>query len=148
MPQSASNFSWNPTTDLTNYTSLHPIASPQVTTTYTLTTSDPNCTSTATAAVSIIDCKLMDADAASSEAHIYPNPGDTEIRIELMTESADDASILLTVTNLEGKNLIQKNVMSRNGKAEAVIDVSELASGSYLLIVDGSEQAIPFVVSH
>ena len=80
------------------------------------------------------------APASAENIKLYPNPSAGQLQV---TGLPVDAPVLLTVTDLSGKPIIGR----RTGQGNALLDISRLAPGEYILTITGtgSRQSLPFV---
>lgn len=138
-------YSWAPAATLNNPNIQNPIASPSVTTTYTLTTycydtlnHDTCCQASATETVVVnSSCCRQGASSQINESGInmFPNPAGEKVTIELNQEIADGE--ILIYDNL-GRMVRSQKLKGANGLIS--IDLSGIAKGTYLLQVkDGDE---------
>lgn len=140
-------YRWTPTTGLNNANIANPCASPNQTTTYTLTiyavnhiTMDTCCTSKSTVKVTkTANCCRMAGQhqESSAEAHfsIYPNPTSSVLNVEI-GQSLQSGQI--EVYDINGKLILQ-----RSGITEGIqsIDISGNPKGVYFVKVkDGYSQ--------
>lgn len=72
--------------------------------------------------------QLANPNFSASDVVMYPNPANAEVVINL--GSSGELLKTLSVTDISGKVVIQKNNLS---DAEAVVNVSDLAAGVYLV---------------
>ncbi len=117
-------YSWSPSADLSCASCSNPIASPTVTTTYSVTVSDANnCSATDAINVTVDPC-LGISSVGANEFAVFPNPANAEVTIvssEVMKE--------LALRNLLGETIIRK---PENAK-QSTLDLSGLASGVYII---------------
>ncbi|MCF8256405.1 MAG: M28 family peptidase [Flavobacteriales bacterium] len=83
-----------------------------------------------------------------AEVRIYPNP--TGGLLSLETGSVHAFRTRAEVYDLSGRQLLRKVMEFGNGSSVAVLDVSDLANGSYMLVLDSGEGSVSrsFVVEH
>ena len=76
-----------------------------------------------------------------SNIRIYPNPASNQL---LVSGLEQDGSTILTVMDISGKRLLSRKA---DAQSNYTIDISQLAPGNYLLIINGSkkQQSIPFI---
>ncbi|PLW92997.1 MAG: hypothetical protein C0592_07930 [Marinilabiliales bacterium] len=77
-------------------------------------------------------CPLTGIDKDGSQIYIYPNPASEELHVEL-TEMADFS---IQISDMQGKVLFADQYKAKNA---LVLDVSEYASGMYILGVHGDD---------
>jgi hypothetical protein len=137
------NYSWSPTTGLSNATIANPVANPTSTTAYTVTLNTGSCTSTSTVNVAVSVCTNLEELVEKSNADIFPNPVNDELNINIV-----DASSLanLKIIDLLG-NLVFTDVLhSTNNK----INIAHLSSGTYFvnIISNGKNQTQKIMIFH
>lgn len=75
----------------------------------------------------------IDEDFAKSEIlNVYPNPASEVVNVTFVNT---EESTTLSVYNLAGKELINKNIVSNGGLSQQKIDVSHLSKGTYILML-------------
>jgi hypothetical protein len=133
-------YSWAPSSSLNNASLAQPTASPSTTTTYTVTVSGSNCTTSSDAVVltrvlgTCCPPKSLSSDGEEfnqSMISIFPNPSsDGLINIELDTEVDILGSI--DVYDMLGKHLITEKLVKNKHR----IDVSTYGSGYYTIVIN------------
>jgi hypothetical protein len=99
------NYSWQPTTGLTNSNISAPYASPATTTVYTLTVSDINgCVGSDELVVQVDSC-LGISETGNSKISIllYPNPFSESVTISLISDSSISKSLSFEMIDVLGK---------------------------------------------
>jgi hypothetical protein len=143
-------YSWSPATGLNTTTGNTVVASPTITTTYTLCAYAYNlragtcitaCCSTCaviTVSVSSICCRITGIEelSGSSEIQVFPNPAKNVLNVDLGRKSGETTVGLYDVT---GKMIMETKVT--DGKLN--INTAAYTRGIYLLkIYDGNNKAI------
>lgn len=72
------------------------------------------------------------------KTNAYPNPTNNFITIEFQNSSITDQNKQITVFDLQGRILIERNVNNN----QEVIDFTNLSAGTYLLIVNQNKEQI------
>ena len=83
---------------------------------------------------------IQNATEENFGLNLYPNPANTEIQIELSVPLNSDAMFI--VSDLPGRQLINKNVSLVKGKQNITLDLSTLDSGSYLFQLHTSQGSV------
>lgn len=96
------------------------------------------CDSTVITVVSMLDCSGL-SDETQTMIQIYPNPATGWI-VVVSTELSGD--FLLEIFTLQGQQLLQELIQIQPN-VEAWVDVSSLASGSYILRI--GNKVLPFI---
>ena len=87
----------------------------------------------------------VDEEALEIDFTVFPNPSKDLISVQLT--GATMAATTITLTNILGKAMQQQTIQSSAGSIQSVLNVSELASGVYLLsISSGNSQVTKRVI--
>ena len=70
---------------------------------------------------------------------LYPNPATAEITVSIDAPNAD--KLILTVTDIYGKQLIQNNVSVETGSNNTKLNVGKLAAGTYLVKLSSTKNS-------
>jgi len=70
---------------------------------------------------------------------IYPNPSSGLTEVEIQTGEADPAKSI-KIYDLNGKELTSMAGITHSGPTGFMLDISRLASGTYLFLVEGNQQ--------
>lgn len=81
--------------------------------------------------VSINFCPRLSAETNPSELNIYPNPSSENITVEWKSVQEGQASI--SVLDIAGRTVLNQSVDCTEGLQQTTINVSTLASGTYIL---------------
>jgi hypothetical protein len=80
--------------------------------------------------------KLSISELANASATVYPNPFINEVEVDV--PAIGDLKAKVTITNLQGVELMSKDVVFENGKTK-LIGLDALSSGIYLITVESNE---------
>ncbi|MFN0203453.1 MAG: reprolysin-like metallopeptidase [Bacteroidia bacterium] len=83
----------------------------------------------------------IEAPELTSIANVYPNPAQNELNVEIDSEKTEEMT--LSVYDLSGRLIAQKNIQAQAGKQTQVINTSTFAAGAYILKVETSEVSYP-----
>jgi PKD repeat protein len=131
VPSGGISYLWAPGGSLSCTTCPNPVATPTVTTTYTVTGTDANgCSNTDVVTITVMLCTGISMDHIEQLMKVYPNPATDNITIELnYSETA-----MLSVFNMIGEEVrLQYLYPGVND-----IEISELPKGIYLFKVQVS----------
>ena len=120
------SYSWSPPTGLSATTGSNVVASPTVSTTYTVTGTDANnCSNTATVLINVEGCTGATAAMAASGMRIYPNPNSGVFTIEFPAGEASQFEV-------EIRNVLSQLVMAERivTNGQAVRKTLKLPEGS------------------
>jgi hypothetical protein len=132
------SFHWSPAIGLSNPNIAQPMASPTVTTTYTLTVindsiHDCNCADSVTKdMVTISVCSGINEITYNSISNIYPNPSSGVFTIEMKNEDGRMTN-RIEVFNVLGQKVLAKPLLSHT------INISNQPDGVYLIRVFSNE---------
>jgi len=79
----------------------------------------------------------IDEPGLSGQLNIYPNPAENTIHIQLKDKL--DHSLWLTITDLVGKKVFEKELLHDSGNKNLPVDVSFLQNGIYILRIADKE---------
>ena len=83
--------------------------------------------------------EFEDATQSISELSVYPNPANNQVHLAF--ESRKQNSVQVSIYDLTGKLIIQKNFESQTGTTIIDMDLYNIENGSYLIMVyDGDKQ--------
>lgn len=88
------------------------------------------------AAVAASTVEEEDASVATAKAgtlNVFPNPATNLLHVQF--NALPSGTYQLTIANMEGRVILQKNNVTNSGRSFADIDISSVASGVYLLTV-------------
>ncbi len=122
-------YSWQPTTGLSNPNIGSPKASPSVTTTYYLTQTTPCNVLIDTVVVNVGNCTVGMHDETKLELSLSPNPATNEFTIK----NAGLRMNAILIYNVLGEEVLK---LERIANSEKVIDVSEWKAGLYFVEVE------------
>lgn len=102
------------------------------------TISNVGCSGTATVNVYVSQSFGLDEQTAliGGQSAIFPNPAKDYLNITLPVHD-EATSLLLTVSSLEGKELMKQNEKAVGGMLHATMDIQRLPAGSYTLSIRG-----------
>ena len=75
---------------------------------------------------------------SKADISIYPNPGSSFIYVKI--NDADVQS--LTIFDITGKVVLQKSIENSNGRSSEILNVNNLPSGLYQLVLEGDEEKL------
>ncbi|MES2763872.1 MAG: GEVED domain-containing protein [Bacteroidota bacterium] len=135
---SATSYSWSE-----GSTTMTISVSPTVTTNYTVTVDDGNCSADATVLVSVMNCNSIQ-ELVAEGINIYPNPTNGILNISISTELAGATSI--EVYDALGKLVIKETLTSEI----TTINTTKLTDGMYMFKVISNNKAIKIgkIVKH
>ena len=141
---SSLGFSWSPPTGLSSTTIKNPVASPTVTTLYTLTvTNSLGCSKSDDIAVNVTYATSISAAASTQLFPVFPNPNQHELHIK--ANFGQNQQLKLVVYDMLG----QKVAAPFEGKVAAgdfeYLWKHELSAGFYTLVFEGMGRQV-FVV--
>lgn len=127
-------YSWSPATGLNTTTGATVVASPTVTTTYTVTAADnQGCLTSVDVVVTVDANTASDNELNAAGWLVYPSPASDRIRIRNTGARMESGKV--TLTDISGKTLNTGNLSDNL----AELDVHTLAPGVYFLTVsDGN----------
>ncbi|MEI6487765.1 MAG: GEVED domain-containing protein [Bacteroidota bacterium] len=141
----ASTYAWSPSTGLNATTGATVIASPTVSTTYTVTgTNDYGCSNTTTVFVEVDNVGIDEATVSIADLNIYPNPAIDEFSIEFSTTL--NSPIEINLYNTLGQKIWAKTLDGVGGtglrKHKLDVNTSTLAAGFYSIELTTTEGSI------
>jgi hypothetical protein len=85
-------------------------------------------------------------DQQFTDLNLYPNPTDGDIHVQFTAQVGGAAQ--MRITDISGKNIAQYPLQVQVGANLVITDTKQLASGSYLMIleINGESTIRPFVV--
>lgn len=124
------NYHWSPVEGLNNANVANPVASPEISTTYTVSATDANgCINTAALAIEVEVCAgEADLNNTPSLWNISPNPAHHQIRLAI-TEAQLSAIQQMYIVDMQGKIVQVFNNTLLNNQ----LDIAMLEAGLYLL---------------
>jgi hypothetical protein len=135
LAQGGTTYTWSPANTLSCTNCQNPIASPTVTTCYTVTVADTgNCTITDTICVVVLNCTSIEEELTASDISLAPNPFNTSFVINFSKSTA----ATLQVLNVLGNVVYTERV---NGK-QANINIAEMPMGIYLVRINTTTGSI------
>ncbi|MBS1636154.1 MAG: T9SS type A sorting domain-containing protein [Bacteroidetes bacterium] len=149
---SGMSYIWSPATGLSNVNAANPVASPSVTTVYTVCIvgyAAPSCTSicctackTVTVTVNSSCCRINPNASGGGKQntgfHIYPNPASHDITLEVEQALPKGE---FRMTDVTGKDVLIRDISNENPQTLKV-DVSQLPRGVYLIKVRGADNEL------
>jgi hypothetical protein len=120
----AALFSWQPATGLSCTICPNPKASPNVTTTYTVTKTQCKAVTSDVITITVSPTGLTEEEQLVKNLFIYPNPSKDKINIKVNTTATEQFYIKLT-------DVLGKEIMYDKFKTE--LDISSLQNGIYFL---------------
>ena len=141
----ASTYAWSPSTGLNTTTGATVIASPTVSTTYTVTgTNDYGCSNTTTVFVEVDNVGIDEVSVSIADLNIYPNPAIDEFSIEFSTTL--NSPIEINLYNTLGQKIWAKTLDGVGGtglrKHKFDVNTSTLAAGFYSIELTTTEGSI------
>jgi photosystem II stability/assembly factor-like uncharacterized protein len=82
----------------------------------------------------------IDEPGLSGKLDIYPNPAENTLNIQLRDNA--NLSLMITITDLVGKKVLEEDVLLSTGHKTIPVDVSSLQEGIYLLRIDDRESTL------
>ena len=88
------------------------------------------------------DIAVLESSRVQSIASLqnFPNPANNSTNIKFELGKADQ--VTLSITNLMGKKVLDKNLIARKGENTAVVNTEEFASGIYLYSITSGDKKI------
>ena len=136
---SGTTCTWSPATGLNTTSGSTVIASPSVTTTYTVTCVDTSgCEGTESVTVTVGSVNVDDL-FGNSEVKVYPNPTEGILNIEF--EHFDGKDLDVVLVNTIGQTIFSESLNNFSGKFDRELDLSRFSAGIYQLsITDGTSR--------
>ncbi|MEI6124105.1 MAG: LamG-like jellyroll fold domain-containing protein [Bacteroidota bacterium] len=129
------DYSWSPTTGLSASNIANPLATPTVTTTYTVSVENNFlCTSSATVLITVDLCTIIAGPIENTFIRLFPNPVTASLTISF--ESASDESVQLLLYDISGKEMFSHLFYIKQGINTETIDLSTYANGMYFLKIN------------
>jgi PKD repeat protein len=130
-----STYTWSPSTGLSCTNCQAPVASPTVTTAYTVTATAANgCSASANTVVFVNPCTGIDESSANG-IHVYPNPlAGSELTVEIPLQMLSSSSEFMLV-DVTGRLVMKAAISSEKMK----ISRSTIQSGIYFWMISSSE---------
>lgn len=129
-------YSWAPPEGLSGNIISNPLASPKVTTTYTLTVTDKNvktCKSTYTTQVTVLNCTGMEKNSFNADIKISPNPMINELYIE--TSLKKNAPVFLEIYDVLGQLILRRAMLNHS----EIIYTEKFKNGVYFLLLKNED---------
>lgn len=125
-------FSWSPAVGLSNPNVNAPIASPNETTTYTVTATAPNgCIGTTQVTITVQVCSDIAPVSTESVWYIFPNPVSELLSVSTPLRGKIDITIRLY--NMLGQIVYNNTYRQQNGQFDTQINMAHLPQGNYVL---------------
>lgn len=128
------NYAWYPSAGLDTNNVSNPLASPDSTTTYTVTVFDSyGCSVTDSIQVTVELCTgVSDLSAgAGSFFHVYPNPGNSIFNLSV--EKIPTQEVVVEIMNAAGNVVYTKNISSQKNSSHFALDLSDQVKGFYFV---------------
>jgi subtilisin family serine protease len=133
---SGTSFTWTPGTGLSNGNIYNPIASPEVTTTYTvLVTDDFGCYEFKSVTVNVIDNTSVSEILPYENLKVYPVPSKDIIVFEFNNEIELSQNVSLQIVNMLGKTVKLDKIKGNTH----VLNRGELQAGIYWFFISNSK---------
>ena len=143
-------YTWSPPTGLSNPNSLTPIATPTVTTTYTLTAKHGNCNAIDEVTIFVAEPRMFVNTSSvdnnqeilidSTSLKVYPNPTHNDVMIDVLSPENQQAEI--SIVNLLGQTVYTENRAISEGITHQTIDCSAFEDGLYMIIVKTKDKIL------
>lgn len=130
----ATTYTWLPVTGLNVSTSSSVLASPTSTTTYTVTGTMGNCSSTAVATVTVDVCDGIEDAYAGTNISVFPNPTTGEVTISISNANFTEAEI--SVINILGKVVFNNSYDNNAADFNKQINLSDVSNGIYYVKIN------------
>jgi len=135
-------YSWTPITGLNNPTDANPVATPLDTTTYVLTMTDAmNCTFIDSITVEVEVCIGINEPSTPLQLAIFPNPNNGEFQLSLDARQQLGATDL-SIYSAQGTLVYNHRFETLSGSVKKQINLTNLASGIYLIRITGEETSL------
>lgn len=122
------SYSWSPPTGLSATTGSNVVASPTVSTTYTVTGTDANnCSNTAAVLINVEGCTGATAAMAASGIRIYPNPNSGVFTIEFPAGEASQFDV--EIRNVLSQLVMAERIVTNGQAARKVVKLPEGSKG-------------------
>jgi len=134
----ADTYVWTPSTGLSDDSVAAPVATPAVTTTYTVTGKIAHCTgpnATATVTVTVEQCVGI-AGMPQSFANIFPNPASNEVNIVFDAPVASEG--VLSILAVDGRVEYEERIAISNGVNYFSVSTATLSSGLHFVKIKTS----------
>ncbi len=126
----ATNYTWTPSTSLSNNNTNTVVANPNTTTIYTVTGSNGTCASSNSITLTVNTCTGLQNINAGSGISIYPNPSKGVFNI-----SSSSTFMNVTIINALGQIVLEESLKSNL----STIDLSKMSKGIYYLKASTNE---------
>ncbi len=147
---SGASFSWSPETGLSDASINAPLASPEETTTYTLTaTNTQGCSSSVEITVTVDECEVIGIEDASvlAQFQLAPNPAEQFVNVAFAVNETADVSLRLM--NTLGQSVFTQQQANFSGTYQQQIDLSTYPAGLYYVRIDlGKESYVRKLIAH
>jgi len=133
------SFFWQPSTGLSSVTEVNPTASPDITTTYSVTVLDSlGCTETSSITIYVDPCLDINKTTSVLSLCLFPNITDGVLNININTTN-NSQLLQIMIYNQFGQIVFKENIGMIYNNMNKEINVASLASGNYLLKVIGEK---------
>jgi hypothetical protein len=133
---------WSPYTGLNKADVANPIASPDTTTTYTITVTDASgCSKSNNVTVAVGSPTGIEDEHNTLGLKIFPNPNDGSFHLITEKEMGREP-LLLEITDPTGKLIYSERIGGMNKKLEKEIRLLQTNSGLYFLRVSGDKMLV------
>lgn len=127
-----SEYHWQPFNTLSSNTGSDVIATPTVTTTYTVTGYDSyGCSKSESTTVIINPCTSINENIINQSLVIFPNPTNDYINISFTLQ--DNALVAVSLVDIQGKVIFKESKSQLRGRYNTTIGLLDQAKGIYFL---------------
>lgn len=132
----ATSYSWSPSDGLSNASIANPVASPIVTTTYTVTGTTNDCWNKANVTITV-SCTGVDEITSINNVNIYPNPGKGNFTLQFHSDKR--AIMKIKIFDLLGETVYSEQMNINSSNYSKSIGVEYLSDGVYMLQMETHE---------
>jgi len=137
-------YQWSPTIGLSDPTIANPIATPENTTTYTLTVSDQYCFSQSTITLEVDLISGLEPLSEIVGMKFFPNPNRGSFRITTEQVLGED-EIMIQVFNTFGQEIFERPINGKE-KLNEEIELRNAANGIYLILVSTNSRRVIYKI--